>query len=370
MNDMKEKTIIVTGGHQGPAIAVIEEIRKKYPSWHIVWIGRKYSFEGSRVVSPEYELVRSMDIPFESLTTGRLDRSMSAQSFFSFLKIPLGIMQSVRMLRDRQPDCIVSFGGYIAVPVCLAAYLLHIPVITHEQTHALGLANSMIARIARKICVTYPETLSVVPGGKGVLTGLPIRSRIFSPPVRPSFAVPNDPLPILYVTGGSTGAKTLNEKMYAVIPRFIKDMILIHQTGDSSFSEAKILKESLGDHAGRYIIAPFFDVSDIAWIYVHADVVVGRSGANTVAEVSAFRKKAVFIPLPWSGGNEQMVNARHYQKTGNGILLKQADATKASLTDAVYTLLARRKHESQGDIPRSDGAANMVKEIDSLLSPV
>jgi len=366
---MKEKIICITGGHQTPAIAVIEAIRTSHIQWNIVWIGRKYAFEGSRVVAPEYALIRSMNIPFESLTSGRVDRSKGIYGLFSLFKIPLSIWQSVRILQKIKPDLVVSFGGYIAFPVAVAAYIMHIPIITHEQTHAFGLANIVIAKIAQKVCVSYPETLAMVSKQKGVLTGLPIRSGIFSPPTRPSFTIPKEQVPILYITGGYTGAQSLNEKIYPVIAKLVKDMVVVHQTGDISFQKAQTVKTNLKAEGGRYIIAPFFSVSDVSWMYAHADVVAGRSGANTVAEISAFQKKAVFVPLPWAGGSEQTANALYYQKSGNAVIIKQENVTAASLTKAIYELIKKPKNKVQyGRVPQQDGALNMVREIDTLLS--
>jgi len=366
---MKEKIICITGGHQTPAIAVIEEIKKIHPFWSIVWIGRKYAFEGSRVISPEYTLIRSMDIPFESLTTGRVDRSRGIYNLFLFLKILPGIWKSVRILWKIKPDLVVSFGGYIAFPVAIAAYIMHIPIITHEQTHTFGLANTVIVKIAQKVCASYPETLALVSKQKGVLTGLPIRSGIFSPPSCPSFPISKEKVPIIYVTGGSTGAQSLNEIIFPIIAKLVKDMVVVHQTGDISFQKAQSIKTNLKVENGRYIIAPFFSVSDVSWIYSHADVVVGRSGANTVAEISAYQLKAIFIPLPWAGGNEQTANALYYQKTGNGTVINQKDVTNAILTKVIYELVKTPKNIVQYDrVLQRDGALNMVREIDTLLS--
>jgi UDP-N-acetylglucosamine--N-acetylmuramyl-(pentapeptide) pyrophosphoryl-undecaprenol N-acetylglucosamine transferase len=366
---MDTKTIVVTGGHQTPALAVIEEIQKTHPSWRIVWIGRKYVFEKDRVVSQEYSLVKSLAIQFEELVTGRFDRSGSVTGLGSLLKLPGGIVQALRILKKVQPDCVVSFGGYIALPVAFAASFLHIPVLTHEQTHALGLANRWIARISKKVFVSYPETLTSVPDKKGILTGLPIRSGIFSPSSSPSFSLPKEALPILYITGGSTGAQTLNDIIFPAVPQLLQTMIVIHQTGDGSFTKAKEIKDRLGTFDGRYIIAPFFHVQDIAWIYRHASIVLGRSGANTVAELSAFQKKAVFVPLPWSAGNEQYENARYFQKTGTALIIKQQDLNPASLSQAIEEMLQKPDPFETNTVSfESHAANNVTKEIDNLLS--
>ncbi|KKS90348.1 MAG: hypothetical protein UV63_C0002G0036 [Microgenomates group bacterium GW2011_GWC1_43_11] len=366
---MGNPTILITGGHYTPALAVIEEMQEIHPTWKILWVGRKYAFEGSRVPSSEYTWIRLMGIPFINLTTGRLQRSFSVYTIPSLLRFPIGIMQSLGILWKYKPSLIVSFGGYIALPVAIGAFVFGIPVITHEQTHALGLANSIIARIAKKICVTFPETLSLFPKKKGVLTGLPIRSQLFAPPRAPTFGIPKETLPILYITGGSTGARSLNDKLFPIIPKLLNTMMVIHQTGDVSSQKADGVKKQLKEKTNRYIIAPFFDVKDISWIYQNADVVVGRAGANTVAEVSALNKRAIFIPLPWAGGNEQMKNAEQYQSTGNAIVIKQDAVTDVSVIQAVNTLLGRVKTSSLFSAKnKNTGTSNMVRVIESLLS--
>jgi len=366
---MNNPVICITGGHQTPAIAVIEAVQKSHPQWKVVWVGRKYAFEGNHTLSPEYTLVRSMNIQFESLTTGRVQRNLSVQTFLSFFKIPFGIIQSVFILKRIHPNLIVSFGGYIAFPVSLAAFFLHIPIITHEQTHSLGLTNAFIAKIAQKVCVTYPETLSGISKNKGVLTGLPIRAGMFFPPSHPSFFVPKTPMPILYITGGSTGAVSMNDILFPVIPQLVKDMIVIHQTGAVSFPKASIVKSKLLEKSMRYIIKPFFEIQDMAWIYRHADVVMGRSGANTVAEIAAFGKKALFIPLPWSGGQEQQKNAEYYQEHGTARILDQNTVNSDSVVRAIQAMTRMENQSIKSSKASSlQGAAALVSEIEYLLS--
>lgn len=366
---MDTKTIVITGGHQTPALAVIEELQKIHPLWRIVWVGRTYAFEKDRVVSPEYTLLQSLKIPFEELTTGRLDRSSGIMGIRSIMKLFRGIINAIRILKKVQPDCVLSFGGYIALPVAIASFILHIPVLTHEQTHAVGLANRLIARISKKILVSYPETLALVPKTKGILTGLPLRSGVFSKPMSPSFIVPKETLPILYITGGSTGAQTLNDRIFPAIPQLVQTMTVIHQTGDLSFAKANETKRHLGPLAGRYILSPFFTVRDIAWIYQHATLVLGRSGANTVAELAAYKKRAVFVPLPWSGGDEQYDNARYFQKTGKAVILKQEDVNTQSLSHAINTMLQRSDSSDKKRVPiQSHAVKNVIKELEDLLS--
>jgi len=363
---MNNPTIIVTGGHLTPAQAVIDVLQKKYPSWNIVWVGRKYAFEGTKTQSAEYENIVRLGIPFVSLTTGRLQRKFSFYTIPSLLKIPVGIVQSMLILKKYKPALVVSFGGYIALPVALAAYVLRIPVLTHEQTHHIGASNKIIGLVAKKICVTFPETLSEVPKEKGVLTGLPIRKEIFSPPAKPSFPMPNSRLALLYITGGSTGAQSLNDKLFPFIEKLLESWVVVHQTGEISYKKALKTKESVR-HQERYIIAPFFQGEDVAWLLHHARVVIGRSGANTVAELSAVGTPAVLVSLPWAGGNEQEQNARAYVQTGNAVLLDQDSVSEENVMNTLHTLTKKLKHGQQHtQLP--DAAHSVAEEIEICLS--
>lgn len=364
---MKHPTILITGGHPSPALAVIEELQKTYPHWKLVWAGRIYAFEGKRIYSSEYTQVQALHIPFINIMTGRLQRSFSLYTIPSLLKFPLGIIQSLGALLKYKPAVVVSFGGYIALPVAVASWILHIPVITHEQVQTVGLANRIIARLAQKVLVTFPETLTHVPQGKGVVTGLPIRSIFFNPPTNPSFPSLSDGLPIIYITGGSTGAQTLNEALFPVIPLLVKTMTVIHQTGEVSFEAAGKLKETLGLSKNRYIIAPFFEAQDVAWIYRHASIVIGRSGANTVGELIALNKKAILIPLPWAGAQEQLENAKYFEKTGNGMYINQTDLNKETLVSAIASVLDKKISSHQKPQQIKSGATNVVREIAAIL---
>jgi UDP-N-acetylglucosamine--N-acetylmuramyl-(pentapeptide) pyrophosphoryl-undecaprenol N-acetylglucosamine transferase len=364
---MDKQTIFITGGHPTPAIALIEEIRKIHPSWKCYWVGRKYAFEGKNIRSSEYQLVHELGIPFLSCITGRLQRNFTLQTIPSLIKIPLGFFQSLFLILKYRPTRIVSFGGYVAVPVACAGYLLGVPIVTHEQVQHPGLGNRIIGLFAKKICVSFSETVSFFPKSNVVVTGIPIRSGIFSPPAKPSFSYPNSKLPMLYITGGSTGAQSLNDAVFPILHRLIDSWIIIHQTGEVSYSKAHTYKDSLGVSSSRYIIQPFFKISDLSWIYAHAEIILGRSGANTVAEVSALHKKAIFIPLPWAGGDEQKINAHTYALTGNAVVLDQEKVSEQSLEQALQTIKAQSvripKELSQD---KETSARRMVQVIEAL----
>jgi UDP-N-acetylglucosamine--N-acetylmuramyl-(pentapeptide) pyrophosphoryl-undecaprenol N-acetylglucosamine transferase len=364
MTNMKNKTICITGGHITPALAVISEIQKTYPTWDMFVIGRDIAIEGSREISVERRLVEQKKLRFLPLTAGRLSRTLGITNIVSFLKIPVGFVQAIGYVRRYKPDLVVSFGGYIALPVVLASALFGIPIITHEQTRVAGLANKIIGWFARKICITFEDTVAQFPAKKTVVTGLPMREELFMPPSQPSFNVPSGP--IVYITGGSTGAVSMNDRLFPLLGELVQKYVVIHQTGKLSVSKAKDIKNALPDTLqDRYIPKDFLESSDIAWILRKAHVVVGRSGANTVMEIAILGKYMICIPLPWSAGGEQLENAKWLSTLGLGIVIKQNDVAKETLAKALDSIGVKGKAPTV--VIPNDGAARVMAQISAIL---
>lgn len=369
---MSRKKLFITGGHVTPAMAVMEEITKRKLPWDIVFVGRRYALVGSTHDSAEYTLARERGWRFLSITTGRLHRDNIVKVCMGLWKIPLGIWQAYMYCRQERPDAVLSFGGYIAAPIALAAYLTGVPIITHEQTRRPGIANRMIGMIARRICLTFPDENHVFPKEKIVLTGLPIRSALFDPPAKAPIAV-DTKKPLLYITGGSTGAVSLNNLVFPIVKQLTKNYTVVHQTGDESLHRAKELRTRLPSVLQkRYSVHRYIDASMVSWVLHRASLVIGRSGANTVVELAVLGKVAIFIPLPWSGEGEQEANAQWLSKHGGAVVLGQSTATPESLRAAINTLFAsldahhaRAEHFSKM-LPRN-GASRVVDELATIL---
>lgn len=333
----------MTGGHLTPALAVIEEIKRQEYRWNMVFLGRSQAFEAGESPTHERRLVEALGVAFHALTTGR---------GAGLCKAPIGFFQALYWLLRYRPAVVLSFGGYVALPVAPAAWMLGIPVVTHEQTGELGLANRIIASFARKVIQAHEA-------------GVPIRRGLFFPPKRPSFAV-DASRPILYLTGGSTGARSLNELVFPLIAELTRSWTVIHQVG-------AIDGKAAPEPSSHYVVAGYFEVADLAWMYHHAALVIGRSGANTVAEVAAIGIPALFIPLPWAAGGEQKKNAQTLEREGAAIVLDQETLDSDTLLShiritmesiAVYRERARLVAKKY---PR-DGARNVVREVARIIS--
>lgn len=361
-------TLCITGGHLTPALAVIDEIKKRSLPWDILFIGRKNDLEGSTSVSGEYEEIQKRSLRFLPLAAGRLSRVFTFWSLVSLLKIPFGFLQAFWYVLSEQPRLILSFGGYVALPTALAGWICRIPVITHEQTMHMGFANRIISLIAQKVLVSFRESIPESGLPKYIVTGNPIRSELYHPPVSPSFSAPRN-IPVLYITGGSTGSVSLNDIVIPLIEKLTSDWVVIHQTGVPSFHKAEEYKKKLAKSGSdRYIIAPYFGVTDVAWIYKHADIIIGRSGANTVYELARFGKIALLIPLPWSAGSEQTKNAGWLARFGAAEVMLQKDADAESVFRAVGSLRENSKnlHEKADTLAHTFGKNSTEMIVDIL----
>lgn len=317
--------ILITGGHLGTALGVIDEMAKEN---EIIFIGRKYALDQEKTISLEYLELTKRGIKFYSITTGRLTRLASIRTVINFLKIPTGFVQAYKILKSEKPDIILSFGSYIALPVCLVGYLLRIPIFTHEQTLNPGLTNRIIAKVAKKIFVSFPEAEKNFPKSKVVLSGNPVRSNLLT--IKKKVFNIKKNKPVIYFTGGSLGSHSINNIVEKILNNLVKDYIVIHQTGNikeyNDFQKLTFLKEKLNNQfKENYYLKEHFFEDEIGYIYATCDLVVGRSGANTFFELLALKKPAIFIPLPWSAGKEQLKHAELFFNEGAGEIFNQSD---------------------------------------------
>lgn len=330
--------ILITGGHLTPALSVIEEIEKRFgEKSQILYAGRKYAFENENIQSREYKIITGKNISFYSIFTGKLSRQEILKTLASLWKIPIGLFQSFKLLKSLKPDVVLSFGGYLALPVCLAAKILSVPIITHEQTFTQGLSNKIISFLADKVCVSWPETLTFFPKSKTILTGNPIRNSVFQINKNLVDNLKKEDK-LLYITGGGLGSHAINEVIKSVLPDLLARYVVIHQCGESQtyndYGNLSLIKDKLPEGIKkRYLLKKFTEEDEIGWVLNKSYIIIGRSGANTVAEILALGKVALLIPLPWSGENEQIKNALYLEKLGLAKIIYQKNFNDKTLLE-------------------------------------
>ncbi len=339
------KKILITGAHFTPAQAVIEELKKE-PQTEIVYIGRKSTREGDRTSSVESQVLPSLGVKFIPIIAGRLQRSFTIHTIPSLLKIPVGFVQSFFFLLKEKPDVVLSFGGYVAVPVVVSSWLLSIPVIIHEQTLIPGLANNVSSWFADKIAVSFPK--SGFNGKKVVLTGNPIRKEMISENQKLvntdikeiiSFAK-KQRLPIITVVGGNQGSHVINKSVEDALKELTEIGCVVHQTGDSKFGDFERLEEKrkLLSNTKHYLARKWINASEMGWLFDNSTLVVCRAGMNTLLESCYFEKPLLIIPLPVK---EQKLNAKYFQKIGNAMVLWQENLDETNLLENIKEMLAK-----------------------------
>jgi len=318
--------LLITGGHLAPALALIEELKKTKKDVDIIFVGRKYPTDQERTLSLEYKEINKKNLDFVSLEAGRLTRVLTLSSLIGILKIPIGFYKAFFIINKYRPNYIMSFGGYLALPIVFWGYIFKIPVFTHEQTIKPGLANKLISIFSKKIFVSFDEVKNNFPEKKTFVSGNPVKPSIFKIDEQP-FEIKKD-RPVIYITGGSLGSHSINLHIKKIIIPLLKNYIVVHQVGDTKeyhdYEDLLLLKNQLpkGLRSRYFLVKHFFD-SQIGFIYNKADLVIGRAGANTFFELLALNKPALFIPLPWSSGREQQHHAEIFVKAGCGEIFHQ-----------------------------------------------
>lgn len=350
------KRIVLTGGgtagHVTPCIALLPGLKQE--GFDIQYIG---SYQGI-----ERKLIEEFNIPYHGISSGKLRRYFDPKNFSDPFKVMKGYLEAKRILKELKPDIVFSKGGFVTVPVVLAAKSFKIPVIVHESDMTPGLANKLALPSASKICVNFPETLKFLPEGKAVLTGTPIRKELFSGNKLRGldfcgFTVNK---PVLLVIGGSTGSRVINETIRGMLPTLLRDFQVIHLCGKGN------LDERLNDTAGyvqfEYIRAELSD------LFAASDLVISRAGANAICELLALRKPNILIPLSAKASRgDQILNAESFERQGYSYLLTEEELSVTKLLEALKTVMdhkqsyidAMNKSELNNSI---DTIVNLIKE--------
>jgi UDP-N-acetylglucosamine--N-acetylmuramyl-(pentapeptide) pyrophosphoryl-undecaprenol N-acetylglucosamine transferase len=352
------RRIVLTGGgsagHVTPNLALVPELRK---------MGFAIEYVGSRT-GIERELVLAAGLPYHPIDTGKLRRYASWQNLIDPFRTVAGVFQSLGLLRRIRPDVVFSKGGFVAVPVVLAAWLSRIPAVVHESDRSPGLANRLAIPLATRVLTSFEETAARIgPRDRVLCTGAPIRPELLAgDPARAArrFGLEPDRSTVL-VFGGSLGARAINTVVGELARALPADLQIVHVCGAGNLDPA--LASTAHYRAFEYLKEDFPDA------LAAADVVVSRAGANSLAELLVLRKPAVLIPLPGEASRgDQIQNAERHAERGYGVVLPQAELTRERLEQAVRRLLAERAayvERMARDTP-ADAARTIASVLDSV----
>ncbi len=348
------KRIILTGGgtagHVTPNIALIPRLREL--GYEIQYIG---SYDGI-----EKNLIEEQNIPYHGISSGKLRRYFDLKNFSDPFRVVKGYFEAHKILKEQKPDIIFSKGGFVTVPVVLAAGRLHIPAIIHESDMTPGLANRIAIPAAAKICCNFPETLSSLPEGKAVVTGSPIREELRKGDKEAgrSFCGFGSEKPVLMVIGGSLGSVAVNQAIRGILPQLLEHFQIVHLCGKGN------LDDSLNGTAG-YVQYEYIE-QELPDLFALADIVVSRAGANAICELLDLRKPNLLIPLPAaSSRGDQILNAESFRKQGFSKVLMEEDITAEKLFDTILDLYENR--QLYIDAMEQSDASDAVTKITDLI---
>lgn len=363
--------ILLTGGHAGTtALAVIEEIQSRDDTkdWNLYWIGARQAVEGKKHPTLESQTLPKLGVTTYGLIMGRLQRRFTRYTIPSLLKIPFGFVHAFSLLKKIKPSVVLAFGGATAFPVVVVARILKIPIIVHEQTAAGGRANMYSSKFATKIAISRKTSEAFFPKEKIVLTGNPIIKAITK--IRPKLQI-GDP-PVIYVTGGSRGSQTINTLIRNALPEIITKYHIIHQTGALDYRDYVELRNTLPEEQQRhYDVYETIPPQETYTIWTKADIVIGRSGANTVSEVIAIKRPAIFIPLPFAHNDEQTKNAEFAKIIGLATIIPEKNADKETFLEALRLVYSQWgaivKHVYKKTSPDLSAAQHVVDLIKTFV---
>ncbi|MFZ3212931.1 MAG: undecaprenyldiphospho-muramoylpentapeptide beta-N-acetylglucosaminyltransferase [Terriglobales bacterium] len=322
-----------TGGHVIPALAIAHELHELY-SAEVMFIGTSRGIENRLVPAAGFEL-RLVEV-------GALKKVSLARRVATMTALPKAIFRSRKILSEFRPDVVIGVGGYASGPAMLAAAISRIPTLAFEPNVVPGLANRIMAPIVSSAAVHFEETRRYFR--RCQVTGVPVRRAFFNLPPKPAGSPPT-----LLVFGGSQGAHAINEAVMhalAALSEQVPGIQLVHQTGERDYNDAQAAYLRSRAHAEVF---PF--IEDMPAMFARADLIVCRSGASTVAEVTAAGKPAIFIPFPHAADDHQLRNAEALERAGAAVLIAEKDLSSERLVAAVCELLcdpARLARMSEG----------------------
>lgn len=358
---MSKYKIIMTGGgtagHVTPNLALVPSLIEE--GFEIKYIGSRDGIEK--------DIITKSNIPYYGISSGKLRRYFDVKNFTDPFKVLKGVGEALKILSKEKPDVIFSKGGFVTVPVVIAASMKKIPVVAHESDITPGLANKLASPFCDKLCVTFRESLQFVKNNKGVLTGSPIRKEILtgSKQIGKEICEFKDDKEIILVMGGSLGSKVINDAIRESINNILKYNNIIHICGKGNLD--KNLENISGYKQFEYVS------EDLKHLMHAADYIISRAGANSIFEFLALKKPTLLIPLSKNASRgDQILNANSFKKEGFSLVMQEEELQKEGILKGIKMLKESKqdliKNMNQSNM--SDGVKEIVKVIKSSIKGI
>lgn len=344
-----------TGGHVFPAVAIANELRARGHS--ILYVGSAKGFEA--------KIVPKNQIAFRAIRSGAIKNQGIFKVLVSLLRVFSGFWQSLFLLSKERPHAVVGVGGYVSVPVCLAAVILRLPLFIQEQNVSVGIANRLLGRLAVKVFLGFDQAKHYFPHNRVLIIGNPLRREFKSflfDEVQPSGRR-------LLILGGSQGARAINLAVVSLLPQIrqrLPDLSIVHQTGEADYAFVRGAYEK--EFVSQFEVFPFID--NMIDRYQQTSLVLARAGALTVSEILFVKRPAIFVPYPRKGQNDQIDNANHLKSLGVAETVEQGDGFQDRLFDTLMSCLDQSKlrimQENFSSLQRSDALATICDQIEGI----
>lgn len=358
-----------TGGHIYPAVSIAKEIKKQYQNAEILFIGTERGLESSIVPKEGFDLFKIRVRGFErKLSLGNI--AAVKESFTSLIRVS-------KKIKEFKPDIVIGTGGYVCGSVLLAAALMNVPTLIHEQNAFPGVTNKILARLVDVIAVNFSEAKKYFPNNnKVIVTGNPIRSDmlcISREEGLKEFGF-DRALPVVFVVGGSRGAKKLNESVLLLARQAAerKSFQMLHMTGETQYEDIlnKCNERGIALDTGYLKVVPY--LHNMPYALAAADIMISRCGASTLSEITALGKPSILIPYPYATDNHQEYNARALEKNGAAVVILERDLNEELLYNEVTDMLNKPGKVEQmkvrsRELGRTDAAYVIVKAAAGLL---
>ncbi len=355
---MDTKKVLLTGGgtagHVTPNMALIPELKKL--GYDILYVG---SYDGI-----EKKLIEDIGVPYKGISSGKLRRYLSMKNLTDPFRVVKGYAEAKQIVKEYQPDVLFSKGGFVSVPVVLAAKKYKVPIIIHESDMTPGLANKISIPYAKMVCHNFPETAQHLPENKSLLTGSPIRKELMTGNKLAgldlcSFTANK---PVIMVTGGSLGSEAINkavrEALFSLLPKYQ----IVHLCGKGK-------TDSTLNNMDGYVQFEYIK-DEMKDIFAMSDLVISRAGANAICEIQALKKPSILIPLPASASRgDQILNANSFENQGFSKVLPEETLSTQTLIEAIDDVYNNRDKyiEAINNSSMTDAVTTIVNLIKETI---